>query len=174
MDEALEDAKLEGKLYEDKAIYLGTFLGGPLVATYMLAENYKKFGMPEKATKVWIIGIVAVIVLFTLMLSVPDDIAIPNLLIPAIMAGIVYGIVKASQAELIKNHIAAGGEVYGWGRNLVVAIIGIIVTIIVMFAAAYVMDMMEQKDDSFDSRIEVSSNMQIKSGAFIFEGPEFI
>lgn len=136
MDETLAEAKLEGKLYEDKAIYLGTFLGGPLVATYMLADNFNKFGMPEKATKVWIIGIVSIIILFTLMLSVPDDVAIPNLLIPAIMAGIVYGIVKTTQADLIKNHIAAAGEIYGWGRNVVVAIIGIIVTIIVMFAAA--------------------------------------
>lgn len=172
MDKTL--AQAEGKLYEDKAIYLGTFLGGPLVATYMLAENYKKFGMPEKSTKVWIIGIVSVIVLFTLMLSVPDDIAIPNLLIPAIMAGIVYGIVKATQAELIKNHTEAGGEIYGWGRNVLVAIIGIIVTIIVMFAAAYVMDMVEQEDDNFESPIEVSSTMKLECQQFTFEGSQLV
>lgn len=159
MKEIFLNPKPEGKLYEDKAIYLGTFLGGPLVATYMLAENYKKLGMPDKVTKVWIVGILSIIALFSLMLAVPDDIAIPNLLIPAIMAGITYGVVKVTQADLIKDHISAAGEIYGWGRNLVVAFVGIIVTIIVMFAAAYIMDMMEQKDTNFESQIKVSSLM---------------
>ncbi len=171
MNETLAQAKPKGKLYEDKAIYIGTFLGGPLVATYMLADNYKTLGKPEKATKVWIIGVVSVIILFTLMLSVPDDLQIPNLLVPAIMAGIVYFIVKATQAEEIKNHIVAGGEIYGWGRNVVVAIIGIILTFVVMFAAAYVMDMMdEQKDDNFESQIEVSAAIGREVGLLIFEG----
>lgn len=160
MNETLEEPIPEGKLYEDKAIYLGTFLGGPLVATYMLAENYKKLGMPATVTKVWIIGIVSIVILFTLMLSVPDDIQIPNLLLPAIMAGIVYFIVKATQAEVIKKHIDSGGEIYGWGRNLLAAIIGIIVTFLVMFAAAFAMDMMDEKETgNFESQIEVSATI---------------
>lgn len=36
------------KLYKDKAIYLGTFIGGPLVAGYLIAENFKQLGQLGK------------------------------------------------------------------------------------------------------------------------------
>ncbi len=29
------------KIYKDKAIWVGTFLGGPLVAGYFFSKNYK-------------------------------------------------------------------------------------------------------------------------------------
>ncbi|MEJ5055640.1 hypothetical protein [Sphingobacterium sp. MYb382] len=34
------------KIYSDSAITLGTFLGGPLAAGYMMAANFKAFNQP--------------------------------------------------------------------------------------------------------------------------------
>ena len=41
------------KLYRDKAIWVGTFIGGPLVAGYLIASNYKKLGEDKNAMKCW-------------------------------------------------------------------------------------------------------------------------
>jgi hypothetical protein len=49
----LLSVKTECKLYKDKAIWIGTFIGGPLVAGYLIAENYKKLGQDKNASKSW-------------------------------------------------------------------------------------------------------------------------
>lgn len=38
------------KIYKDRAIWAGTFLGGPLVAGYLIAENFKVFNEKKRAT----------------------------------------------------------------------------------------------------------------------------
>jgi riboflavin synthase alpha subunit len=55
------------KIYTEKAIRVGTFLGGPLVAGYFMAENFKVFGDSEKAKKTWIITILATLSIFALI-----------------------------------------------------------------------------------------------------------
>jgi hypothetical protein len=43
MEEILDAEKPMQKIYNTKAIIIGTFLGGPLVAGYFIAENFKAF-----------------------------------------------------------------------------------------------------------------------------------
>ncbi|MEJ7681282.1 MAG: hypothetical protein WKG06_26225 [Segetibacter sp.] len=52
------------KLYEDKSVYISTFLGGPLAAGYWAAENFKYLGQGGKVQKTWIIAIIATVVIF--------------------------------------------------------------------------------------------------------------
>lgn len=40
-----------GKIYKDKTIYIATFLGRPLVAGYLIANNFKVFNEPTKVKK---------------------------------------------------------------------------------------------------------------------------
>ncbi|HEX5552072.1 MAG TPA: hypothetical protein VFX43_02405 [Chitinophagaceae bacterium] len=40
-----------GKIYINKAIYVATYLGGPLVAGYLISSNFKVFNEPGKAKK---------------------------------------------------------------------------------------------------------------------------
>jgi hypothetical protein len=47
----------EFKLYKENAIVGATFLGGPLVAGYLAAENFKQLEQPAKARTAWIIAI---------------------------------------------------------------------------------------------------------------------
>ena len=53
----------EYKLYNGRAIYIGTFLGGPLVAGYLAAENFKRFGQPDKVRTAWVVAIIATVVI---------------------------------------------------------------------------------------------------------------
>jgi len=48
-EQTLDNQILVGKIYKAKEIYVGTFLGGPLVAGYTIAENFKIFGEIDKA-----------------------------------------------------------------------------------------------------------------------------
>jgi|GEM_PF-59252 len=56
MSNANEDLLIDmptEKVYNQKQIIIGTFLGGILAAAYMLAANFKTFGQPTKAKTTW-------------------------------------------------------------------------------------------------------------------------
>jgi hypothetical protein len=57
----------EFKIYKDRAIFVGTFLGGPLVAGYLSAENYKNLGQQNKVKTAWLIAIIFTIVLIGIL-----------------------------------------------------------------------------------------------------------
>jgi len=52
-EQTLLDPFPSGKVYRDKTIYVGTFLGGPLVAGYLIAQNFKTFNEQDNIKKTW-------------------------------------------------------------------------------------------------------------------------
>ncbi|MDA6069855.1 hypothetical protein NJT12_09510 [Flavobacterium sp. AC] len=82
------------KIYSEKAIRVGTFLGGPLVAGYFMAENFKVFGDYNKVRNTWIITILSTIVIFSLIFMIPEDVKIPNIVFPFIYMGIAAYLTK--------------------------------------------------------------------------------
>ena len=52
------------KIYSNRLIELGTLLGGPLVAGYLIAENFKTLNEPEKVKITWIFSILATVIIF--------------------------------------------------------------------------------------------------------------
>ena len=51
MEETLAIKIPTQKIYKNRAIEIATFLGGPLVAGYLIAENFKAFNEPDKSKK---------------------------------------------------------------------------------------------------------------------------
>ena len=94
------------KLYKTKSITLATFFGGPLAAGYLIGENFNSLNEPDKGLKVKIIGIIATVLLFITIFSVPEKIMskIPNSIIPLIYTGLIWGYVEWSQGEYLKHH----------------------------------------------------------------------
>lgn len=88
MDQTINIQKPTKKIYKDRAISVGTFLGGPLVAGYFIAENFKVFGEYEKAKKTWIYTIIATVIIFGGIFLIPDDVKVPNQIIPLVYTGI--------------------------------------------------------------------------------------
>jgi len=128
------------KIYKDKALWVGTFIGGPLVAGYFIAENFKAFNDTQKANRTWMIAILATIIIMGGALLIPDDTKIPAQMIPIVYTSIAYGIGLHFQKKLMDAHTQAGGVVFGWGRILGISVIGLIVTLAPIIGYAVIMD----------------------------------
>src|SRR6201996_3066304 len=104
------------KLYKDRAIWVGTFMGGPLVAGYLAAENFRQLGQKSEARKAWIIAIIATIIIFGALFLVPDVEKIPRYIIPLTYTALAQFLVQKYQGEALKRHIAEGGQTYSVWR----------------------------------------------------------
>ncbi|MEP0265165.1 hypothetical protein [Dokdonia sp.] len=137
---------LKKKMYKDKAISIGTFIGGPLVGGYLLAENFKAIGQSDKVTKTWIITILATIAIFGLAFLIPENTRFPKILIPAIYTAIASGIFKKYQEPNVLNQLESSGEYYSWGRTIGVSIIGIIITGAILLITAFTIIEIEESN----------------------------
>lgn len=115
------------KIYRDRAIWVGSFLGGPVVAGYFIAENFKVFKDYKKAKTTWIITIISTIIIFGGIFLIPENIKIPNQIIPIIYTSIAYYLAKHYQEQNIREHIKNGGEFFNWWRTIGIAIIGLLI-----------------------------------------------
>jgi hypothetical protein len=128
----------EGKIYKDRAIYVGTFLGGPLVGGYLIAANFKTLGESDRVRNTWIITILATLVIFGVVLFIPAVAKIPPYLIPIIDASIASAITRHFQNARIKAFIAAEGQAYSWWRVIAITLIGAAVSFAVVFGILYI------------------------------------
>jgi hypothetical protein len=127
MEENLLTSPPEFKLYKDRAIFAGTFLGGPLVAGYLAAENFKKLGDNKKATTSWIIGIAATIVILAAAFLIPGIENIPTYIIPITYTLIAQYLVKQYQGSAIEMHIKNGGPAYTVWRAVWIGLVGAVI-----------------------------------------------
>jgi hypothetical protein len=100
------------KIFTKKTILFATFLGGPLVAGFLIYKNYKILGKEESAQKALIIGIVCTVLLFAGIFIIPSSVIekFPNTLIPFIYTGIIALIINKNQDNLINDYLKNGGS----------------------------------------------------------------
>jgi len=137
MEQALAIQSSAQKIYKDKAIRVGTFIGGPLVAGYFIAENFKAFDEPDKARKTWIYTILATIVIFGIAFLIPGNDRSGEFIMPLIYTWTAYYLVIHYQGANITSHINAGGQFYNWGRVILVAVIGLAILLAALFIIGY-------------------------------------
>lgn len=133
----------KGKVYRDNVFWSVIFLGGPLAAGYLFAENFKILGQKEKVISTWTISIVASIIIFGSAFMIPDDVNEPNSIIPIIYSGIAYLLYHKFQSKAVTKHIDAGGLIHSWGRAFCIGIISLIVTVSIMYVGVIVFDQEE-------------------------------
>ena len=141
-----ETTPASAKIYRDRAIWSGTYLGGPLAAGYMMAENFRVFHEPAKARMSWVLGVITTIVLFGGVLLLPDDINIPNYLIPASYAALAFALSRHYQQKDMDRHVAAGGQFHSWKRTFGMSLLIAVVTALPVFGLVYL------TEDSADKR----------------------
>jgi hypothetical protein len=127
----------ETTIYKDRAIWVGTALGGPLVAGYLAAANFRAFGERDKVWKTWLIAILATLFIFYIAAYAPYVERIPNMVFVLVYTGIAFLVVRIWQGAKIDAHIRAGGRVFSWLRVVVVAVVGGIVTASFILAFAF-------------------------------------
>lgn len=134
MEELLLEAEIpHGKVYTANVIYGATFIAGPLVATYMIAENFRLFNNNKAAARTWIVGIVFTIILFGGLFMLPEDVKIPNMIIPLIYTGTAWSFVKYNQERDINKHLTAGGKDHNWKNIILVALSSILLSLAFAF-----------------------------------------
>lgn len=125
-------------VYNAQKIWVGTIIGGPLVAGYMISENFKTLGERGKVINTWLITIAAFIIIFAASFTLNLD-RIPNQIIPLIYTGIAFIFVRLFQDEKINAHIKTNGRVFGWGRTICITIVGLLITIIMLIPVVLLM-----------------------------------
>ena len=106
---------MDNKIYREKVFGPSIFLGGPLVIGYFMANNYMVFGKPELARKAKIFSAFFTVVLFTSIAFIPEEVNIPNQIIPLIYSGIGALLVHKYQGDDLKSHVENGGSYHnGW------------------------------------------------------------
>lgn len=134
MEENLLPVPPNFKLYKDRSIYVGTFLGGPMVAGYLAAQNFKLLGQQEKVKITWTIATIATVLIFGGLFLVPDIEKIPSYIIPLIYTGIAQFLVQKYQGTAIKAHIENGGQTYSAWRAVLIGLVGVVILIAIVFA----------------------------------------
>lgn len=140
MQEDLLTVPPDFKLYKDNAVWIGTFLGGPPVAGYLMAENFKRLGQPDKARTSWIIAIVSTLAIFGALFLIPGVEKIPGYVIPLAYTFITRALVQQYQGQAIKSHISQGGPSYSVWRAVWIGTVGAIILVAILFAVLLMMD----------------------------------
>tara|TARA_R100001369_G_scaffold22674_3_gene41375 strand:+ start:43369 stop:43830 length:462 start_codon:yes stop_codon:yes gene_type:complete len=132
MDNLAETTTPTDKIYKDRAIWFGSFVGGPLVAGYFIAENFKVLNEPENVKSTWNYTIPLTILVFSLALVIPQSSNFPSIIIPLAYTLFAYYISKHYQGPGIEVHLAAGGEEFDWWRIIGISLLGLIATFIIL------------------------------------------
>ncbi|MBB5634705.1 hypothetical protein HDE68_000590 [Pedobacter cryoconitis] len=132
MEQIVKQRISDSNIFTEKAIYFGTYLGGPLTSGYLFAENFKLFGEPEKARKALLYGIITTIALITAIYFLPIKMVskTPYFIIPIIYTSIAQYIFQRSQKNNTIDYISNGGKAFSLWRVFAISLIGAAVTII--------------------------------------------
>jgi hypothetical protein len=124
------------RIYTLRAIQVATFLGGPLIAGYLISENYRVFNEDKKSKMAILGGVITTILLFGIIFMLPDNKMGSTFIIPLAYSWATYLLVQQLMGAQMKAHLAAGGQVYTIWRAILGSLIGLAVTLVGIFAIA--------------------------------------
>ena len=140
MEDEIINIDPEKYIYKTGHLQLATFFGGPLSIVYILAENFKQLGYPEKVKRTWIFGIGLFVLFIVLILLMQVSAKTPDILPSLISILIGTAIMKSWQGTDIKNHVDKGGHVYSYWRAILIGVISLVITLIFLVFLAIFMD----------------------------------
>jgi hypothetical protein len=129
MDENLSTAPDDFKLYSIGLIAFGTIIGGPLIGGYLIAENFKHLKQKRRCRITWIISLIATFILSNGFYFVENFIPFPPYALSVIYTLIGFFIVNKYQDKAINAHIQNGRQLYSIKRVVLVALVGLAITI---------------------------------------------
>ncbi len=140
MEEDILPFDSDKPIYNRIHIQLATFFGGPLAIIYILAENFKQLGQPEKVKRTWLIGIISLLLIMTLGSFIPDTWKIPTLVFPLIFLSVGAAIMQSVQGNEIKFHTDHGGPVYSLWRAVAVGSVCLLIMLAFLFIVVMIMN----------------------------------
>lgn len=134
------------RIYQARAIWLGAFLGGPLVAGYLIAENFKVLKEPEKVKKTWVSTLIITVAIISGLFLIPDPNKISPLSVSFSFTIIAVLIVHHYQAKQITSHLIAGGLTFSWRRTFALSLLGSGMTLLSFAGIALLFEAVTGKD----------------------------
>jgi hypothetical protein len=134
MEENILPVQPDFKIYRNRTIEVGTFLGGPLVAGYMAAENFRKLEQASKVKTTWIMAVSATVLIFAAIILVPNMDKVPSYIIPIFYTLITRYLIQKYQGDEIKKHVDAGGPTFSSWRAVWMGLVGAVVLVVALIA----------------------------------------
>lgn len=153
----------ELSLYGLRSISGASYLGGPMAAAYLISENFKALGNPEKAKRIFFFGIVFTIAILGGALALPEPILdrLPNYLIPLSYTLAYYFYAQAQLGTQIERHKALGNTFYPWWRVFGIGLVSLAMIFAFLFAALLLSE--EDLPEAYQTEMEQFSANEIKS-----------
>jgi hypothetical protein len=125
------------KLYSMNEIGLAALIGGPLAGFYLIGRNYMALEKKYLSRINFIFGIIGTILLGTAIVFIPKDLMdkIPDMIIPALFAPLVYVYVKKVQGQDIEDHFKNGGLKHSLRDAVGIGVFALMITLVSFFAA---------------------------------------
>lgn len=136
-DQPLDTDLKERKVYLLRAVWIGTLLGGPLVAGYMMAYNFKTLHQERKAIYTWIITSAITLILFFVITSLPESDTQRFRIVPFIDGGIAYLLVQLLQLKQLNEYIINGGKAFNVWTSVLAGIIIAVVTLVIFVILSF-------------------------------------
>ncbi|MGB7784581.1 MAG: hypothetical protein WBL27_00640 [Salinimicrobium sp.] len=117
------------KFYSAGSIHRGTFLGGPIIAGYLISENYKALEKYREAKIALCLGISVTIALFAFLFLLPESLMekFPNFLLPLIYTGITALIVERTMGRMLFKHKEHNNSFYSVWRVVGISVIPLLI-----------------------------------------------
>lgn len=129
MEENILEQLPDFKLHKKQTITICTFLTGPLVAGFLIAENFNQLNEKKNAIKTWIITICFTIILFCSIIFIPALDKIPNFLFALFYAMLASYCVQHFQQAKIILHQQKGGQFFSTWRAILASFISLVLMI---------------------------------------------
>lgn len=129
---------MKNKYFSIRAISIATYLGGPLAGGILMSLNFQRFEQKDKAFWTLISSFLATVVLFWMMLQVPEEIIekIPNFLLPLLYTPVVASLADKWQKAKIQELEAEEAAKEPWWKSAGIGVLGTILTFAVAFQLA--------------------------------------
>jgi hypothetical protein len=117
-------------IYSKNQIDIATFIGGPFIAIYLIANNFKTFGEKTLYKKTIIWGLVLTLLFFGIIFTIPDN--IPSVSIAIIPIIIAHTIVNKYQNNQIEELLKKGFPKASSWKVFAKSILSFIITVFVL------------------------------------------
>ncbi len=139
MEEIIDYEAPKLKVYKVNAMWLATFLGGPLAAGYIFTQNYKAMGEARLARISLTITLVVSSLLFSIALFVPEGSILSSRFLPILTVIIAQSLCKRLQGAKLESYATDASMYFGWGRVFLISVIGLLLTFAIFLIVLYLM-----------------------------------
>lgn len=139
MEEIIDYEAPKLKVYKVNAMWLATFLGGPLAAGYIFTQNYKAMGEARLARISLTITLVVSSLLFSIALFVPEGSILSSRFLPILTVVVAQSLCKRLQGAKLESYATDSSTYFGWGRVCLISVIGLLLTFAIFLIVLYLM-----------------------------------